>query len=329
MGSLNDPVLRDFHDRIQQSLYWSSKPDYQKTCEILNGMNMVDMLDELWRIRMTGKLDDLANAAYSATGVNIPRLRAAMGAVQTQPPGDFDALLRTLPADQQRSIKNVRAVTQAPPLNPLQWSRYYWSVRCLPALYYDFGLGKEQPDGAKGDDDDPHLAADVASGLTANAPRGKSPVTYTATLVYRNLNGFRLIRGNDEFTFLHEPNFSVQVSPDPSNKVAVNGAVSLINAHVKRNWGLLKPDVEFSVGAQGGVNNPGMTPNATVQAQVELHLTTTISLTATSSLGIAPAGKPGGPPDYGSYHAGNRDVDMSFTPIVIGILGHWDPPGSN
>jgi hypothetical protein len=240
VGSLTDPILRSLHESIQQALYWSSRPDYQRVCEILNRMAMNDMLDELWRISVTGNLDSLASFAPMATNVNIPRLRAAMGAVQSEPPDDFDTLLRMLPVDQQRSIKNVRAVTQGPPLNPAQWSKYYWSVRCLPSP------------ASKNDDDAAHLAADIATALTANSPKGANPATYTVTVVYRNLNGFKLVKGADELTFLHEPNISVQISPDPHSQAAITAAISLINLHVKRNWGLLKPDIEFSIGGQGG-----------------------------------------------------------------------------
>jgi len=329
MGSLTDPVLSYLHKSIQEdksiqeALYWSSKPDFQKVSEILNRMNMDDMLDEIWRISVTGMLDSLAAYLLRATNVNVPRLRAAVGAEQTDAPGDFDALLRSLPIDQQRSIKNVRAVTQAPtPLSPALWSKYYWSVRCVPPPGDDTSTGNSE---GKGDDDAAHLAADIASAITANAPRGSSPTTYTVTVVFRNLDAFKFGKGDTELALLHEPNVSVQISPDPNSKAAYQAAVTLVNLHVKRKWGLLKPDIEFSLGAQGGVTNPGATPSAGVQAQIELHITTTISVTATSGLSLSPS-NPGGPPDYGGIHTGNRDVDVAWTPFMIGILGHWDPP---
>ena len=118
----------------------------------------------------------------------------------------------------------------------------------------------------------------------------------------------------------------VQFSPDPNNAAAIQASVMLFNLHIKQNWGLLKPDLEFGLGAQGGLTFPGATPSGGAQAQIELHVTSTISLTATSSVNVGPGAKPGGPPDYGSYHTGNRNVDVSFTPFFIGILGHWDPP---
>jgi hypothetical protein len=120
MGLLDDPKLMDLHEQINRAIQWNSRPDWQKVCLILNGMAMPDMLDELWRIKGTGWLNSLAQFAPNATGVNINRLRAAIGATQDQPPGDFDALLRQLPEDQQFAIMSVRAVTQAPdPLSSL------------------------------------------------------------------------------------------------------------------------------------------------------------------------------------------------------------------
>jgi len=47
MGSLDDPKLWDYHNRLQMSLHQSSPPDWQTACQILNGMSMPDMLDEL------------------------------------------------------------------------------------------------------------------------------------------------------------------------------------------------------------------------------------------------------------------------------------------
>src|ERR1700743_3512667 len=98
MGSLEDPILRNFHEQITQAIYWSSQPNWQRVCEILNGMNMPDMLDALWRIKVMGRLDALAYFVPQATGVGVSRLRAAIGAQQDEAPGDFDALLKTLPA---------------------------------------------------------------------------------------------------------------------------------------------------------------------------------------------------------------------------------------
>jgi hypothetical protein len=302
MGSLEDPKLMDLHEQINQAIQWNSRPDWQKVCQVLNGMSMPDMLDELWRVKATGKLSGLAMFAPNATGVNVNRLRAAIGASQDVPPGDFDALLRQLPRDQQFAVMSVRAVTQGPdPLTPTLWSKYYWSTRSLlaPAATGTATSGSA----GSGDDDAAHLAADIAAALTANAPRGTNPTTYTVTVVFRNLDALKIGKGDTELAILHEPNL-----------------------HVKRNWGLLKPDVEFSFGVQAGVTMPGTNPTAGLQAQVEVHVTTNISIVATSGIGFGPPIKPGDPADRGATHFGNRDFDVGFTPFMIGIVGHWDPP---
>jgi hypothetical protein len=328
MGFLDDPKLRELHDHVQHAIYWSSNPNWQKVCEILNGMWMPDMLDEIWRIKETGRLDQLAMFVPQATGVNVPRLRAAIGAQQDRPPGDFDALLRTLPPDQQFAIKSVRAVTQAPdPLSPTLWSKFYWSTRSIAPPGPGTGGSTRSGDSrGKGDDDAAHLAADIASALTANAPKGTNPATYTVTVVFRDLDALKLGKGDTELAVLHEPNVSVQVSPDPHNQAAYQAAISIVNLHLKRNWGLLKPDIELSFGAQAGMTTPGPSPTAGVQAQLEVHVTTQISLVATSGLGFGPPIRPGDPPDRGAIHFGNRDFDVGFTPFMIGIVGHWDPP---
>ena len=325
MGLLDDPNLMDLHEQINRAIQWNSRPDWQTVCSVLNGMSMPDMLDELWRIKGTGKLLGLALFVPIATGVNVNRLRAAIGVTQDQPPGDFDALLRQLPADQRFAIMSVRAVTQAPdPLIPTLWGKYYWSTRSIAAP----GLTGTATSGSagSGDDDAAHLAADIATALTANAPKGSNPAMYTVTVVFRNLDALKIGKGDAELAVLHEPNVSVQISPDPNNQAAYQAAISIVNLHVKRNWGLVKPDVEFSFGAQAGVTTPGPNPTAGLQVQVEVHVTTNISIVATSGLGFGPPIKPGDPPDRGAMHFGNRDFDVGFTPFTIGIVGHWDPP---
>jgi hypothetical protein len=323
MGSLDDPKLYDYHEQIQRALTWSSQPDWQKACEILNGMSMPDMLDELWRIKSSSRLDGLSLFAPRASGVNIARLRAGIGALQSQPPGDFDGLVGMLPDDQQFAIMSVCAVTQAPAnLSPALWSKYYWQTRSLAAPD-PISINGSSGGGAakKGDDDSPHLAADIATGITANAPRGTNPATYTVTLIYRNLDAFKFGPDDTEVDLLHEPNISLQMSPDPNNQLTRSAAFSLINLHIKRNWGLIKPDIEGSVGPQINLS-PNNALSAALQAQIELHITTQISLTFSSSLSVGPAPRPGDPPDYGSFQHGN----LSFSPFNIGLIGHWDPP---
>ena len=217
------------------------------------------------------------------------------------------------------------AIRQAPdPLTPTLWSKFYGSTRSLPAP----GTSGTATSGSagSGDDDAAQLAADVATALTANAPQAAHPTTYTVTVVFRNLDALKIGQGNTELAVRHEPNVSVQISPDPNNQAAYQAAISIVNLHLKRNWGLLKPDVEISVGAQVGVATPGANPSAGLQAQVEVHVTTNISIVATSELGFGPPVRPADPTDRGATHFGNRDFDVGFTPFMIGVVGHWDPP---
>jgi hypothetical protein len=222
----------------------------------------------------------------------------------------------------------VRAVTQAPAtLNPEGYSRFYWQTRLLPTYVPPPAPTKTGGAGTGGgDDDEAHLAADIASAITANAPAGASPMTYTITVIYRNLDVFSFGNKANDGSVLHEPNVTLQISPDPNSPAAVQAAITLVNLHLKRHWGLISPDIEVSLGAQGGVQSPSGAPTGGVQAQVEIHVTTRISITLSTSLTAGPGAKPGDPADRGAYHFGDRNIDMAFTPFSIGILGHWDPP---
>jgi len=318
MGALTDSKLLSLHNDVWDAIYNSgTNPDWQKCCVILNGMSMPDMLDEIWRIKMTARLDHLALFVPRATGVNGLRLRAAIGAMQDAPPADLDALLGFLPDDQQFAVMSVRAKTQAPDsLSPALWSKYYWSTRTLaPPDSSDGGPGA----GGGDDDDSPHIGLDAATAITANAPVNRNPMTYQVSVVFRNLDALKLGGGNTELALLHEPNVSVQLSPDPNNPATYQAAISLVNLHLKRNWGLLKPDVELSFAGQAGLS--GGQPNGGLQAQLEVHVSTQISVTASSSVGFGPLSP--GPPDRGTIPVGGG---VTFMPFMIGIVGHWDPP---
>jgi hypothetical protein len=246
-----------------------------------------------------------------------------MGAIQDH---DFDALLGGLADDQQFAIMSERAVTQAPdPLSPTLWSKFYWSTRPVAPPGGDGGSQSGSSNGG-GDDDAAHLAADFATALTANAPRGTNPTTYTVTLVFRSLDALKIGKGDTGLAILHEPNVSVQISPDPRNQAPYQAAISIVKLRLKRNWGLLKPDLEISFGAQAGVTPPGTSPTGGLQAHVEIHVTTQISLVATTGLGFGAPIKPGIRPDRGAMQFGNRGFDVGFTPFMISIVGHWDPP---
>jgi hypothetical protein len=80
--------------------------------------------------------------------------------------------------------------------------------------------------------------------------------------------------------------------------------VTLVNLHLKRNWGLIKPDVEFSLSAVAGLQDDGL--NGGIEAQAELHVDTTMSLVAASSVTDGP--------------------HISFSEPTVGIVVHWDIP---
>lgn len=340
MGAPTATTQPDLHDDIQQAISLGSRPDWQKVCLTLNGLSMDDMLDQCWHLKTLGRLNDLASFAHRADGVNVPRLRLGIGAIQDQSPGDFDGLLRCVPSDQQRSIKSARLYTQPPALlSPTLWPKYYWSTRSLPApelrITKSVELGGGDTSDGKNDkkkDDGAHVGLDIATAITANAPRSANPAVYTLTVVYRDFNVKLLtdkLQDDDdegtEVTLGHEPNISVQLSPDPNSKAVYQAAISLVNIHLKRHYGLFRPDVEFSMSGQVGLTDPGNTLSAGLQAQIELHVTTQISVIAQSGASFSKA-SPGGPPDYGAAHYGVGNYDVAFTPFMLGIVGHWDPP---
>ena len=336
MGSMNDPKISALHDQIQQAFYYSSKPNFAQIFNILNGMSMQDMLDELWR--QSSHIDDLAQAVMSATGVNVPRLRAAIGAFQDPPPGDWTALIQKLPSDQQTAIQNVKKSggTPATPadMTPGTRPQYYDTIRTLPPLKITArmrppakGTASGGDDQCKKDDDDDQAkwGFDFAQGLTANAPPGVNPTTYGFTLIYRNFDILSGKNGHcDEFAFFHEPNVTLNISPDPQNRATYQAAFSLFNAHIKRNWGLIQPDVEFSVSPQVTGPVQGGTPSGAVQAQAEIHVTGKVSITIGSSVGIGPKPNAGDTPDRGSIHLKTGlNADVSVTPITVGTLWHF------
>ena len=334
MGTMNDPKVKAAHDQIQQAFYYTSKPNFAQIFNILNGMSMQDMCDELYR--QSGRIGDLAQAVMSATGVNVPRLRAAIGAFQDPPPSDWNALIQKLPADQQQIIQKVKASSGIPNtptgITPGTHPQYYDTIRTLPPL--KITARATAPSAAKpgskddkcpvdpSDDNAAKLAFDFATGLTANAPSGKNPTTYSFTLIYRN---FDILSGKngkcDEFAFFHEPNVTLGISPDPQNRATYQAAFSLFNAHLKRNWGLISPDVEFSVSPQITGSVGGGAPSGTMQAQLELHVTGTVSITIGSSITVGPKSDT---PDRGSINLKNGpNVDISVIPIQAGTLWHF------
>ena len=166
-----------------------------------------------------------------------------------------------------------------------------------------------------------HLALDVGTGVTANAPTGTSPTTVSVSLVWRNANlhTFGGEHAPTALDLLHEPNFSLQLSPDPQNPQVYQAAVTILNWHLRRHGEDL---VEIGLSAMGQVNAAGA-PGAGLQLQTELHLTSRFSLTASTSLGVGPH-TPGPPTDRGSVPLGTTGpADWNWSPFNVGVVVHY------
>jgi hypothetical protein len=156
-------------------------------------------------------------------------------------------------------------------------------------------------------DDGVHPAVDLAA--DAN--------NVTVTLVLRNFN---LPASGDASTidFLHEPGVSIQVSPGTPEPV-VQAAIAAINVHLRRHGRDL---VELSVSPQGSLDSSGR-PSGGLQGQAELHVTASFSITAATSVSVAPHSDT---PDPGSVPlpSPDRRVDLRWSPMSIGVLFHLD-----
>ncbi len=161
------------------------------------------------------------------------------------------------------------------------------------------------------DDDAVHPAVDLAA--DAN--------NVTVTLVLRNFN---LPASGDASTidFLHEPGLSIQVSPGTPQPV-VQAAIAAINVHLRQHGRDL---VELSVSPQASVDSTGR-PSAGLQGQAELHVTASFSITAATSISVAPHSDT---PDPGSVPlpSPDRHVDLRWSPMSIGVLFHLDAADS-
>jgi outer membrane protein OmpA-like peptidoglycan-associated protein len=167
----------------------------------------------------------------------------------------------------------------------------------------------------------PHASVDLSSGTTSNAPPGTNPTVFTITLIWRNWNvrQFGSEQARIALDVGHEPNVSVVISPDPQNRQIYQAAITLLNLHLRRHGEDL---VEIGLSAQGQVNNTG-TFGGAAQAQVELHLTSRFSLTASTSIGVGPD-NPNAPPDRGSIGLGRTGgASWTWTPFGVGTLVHF------
>ena len=136
----------------------------------------------------------------------------------------------------------------------------------------------------------------------------------TVTMVLRNFN---LPKSGDASTidFLHEPGISIQVSPKQAPEPVLQAALSAINLHLQRHG---KDLVEIAVGPQGSVGG-GEKPSVGAQAQAQIHVSSTFSITAATSVAATAPGEESKP---------GTKVDITWSPMSIGVLyklGEKDP----
>ena len=147
----------------------------------------------------------------------------------------------------------------------------------------------------------------------------------TITFVLRDFN---LPPSGDTSTvdFLHEPGVSIQVSPKQAPEPVVQAAIAAMNVHLARHG---KDLVEISVGPQaaaGGGNNPSVG----AQLEAEIHVSSTFSFTASTSIAAA-APEHGKEPEDESLRLSKpgASVDITWSPMSLGVLyklGGKEPP---
>ena len=158
-----------------------------------------------------------------------------------------------------------------------------------------------------GGDDSVHPAVD----LSADARN------VTITFVLRNFN---LPQSGDasSIDFMHEPSLAIQVSPGTPQPV-IQAAIAAINVHLRAHGRDL---VELSVSPQGSLDSSGR-PQGGLQGQAELHVTTSFSLTAATSVSVGPHSDT---PDPGNVPlpSPDRRFDINWQPFSVGVLFHLD-----
>src|SRR3989442_5058840 len=149
-----------------------------------------------------------------------------------------------------------------------------------------------------GEGEGPHRGVDIAADASS----------VTITFVYKDWN-FPESEDDAVIDWMHEPNVSIQVSPGSASPAVIQAAISAINVHLRRH---AKDFVELSVSPQVGVptDDPGSV-SVGAQAQAELHVTATFSLTAATTVS-------------GSKNRDTGRVDIQWNPISIGVLYHLE-----
>jgi hypothetical protein len=120
-GDQPDDQNLPINTRITRAIQWSSTPNYQEVCRLLNGLSIGDMLRQLGNIKIMGRLDDLLRFLPGAQGVFTQRLLAAIYAVQGASGPRLEAALSVLPIDQQQELRQYAGSASQPiiPDNPL------------------------------------------------------------------------------------------------------------------------------------------------------------------------------------------------------------------
>ena len=131
------------------------------------------------------------------------------------------------------------------------------------------------------------------------------------------LRNFNLPKSGDASTidFLHEPGISIQVSPKQAPEPVLQAALSAMNLHLQRHG---KDLVEIAVGPQASAGG-GEKPSVGAQAQAQIHVSSTFSITAATSVAATAPGEESKP---------GTKVDITWSPMSIGVLyklGEKDP----
>ncbi len=135
----------------------------------------------------------------------------------------------------------------------------------------------------------------------------------TLTVVAHNFN----VHSGRVLDILHEPGISIQVSPGSAPQPVIQAAIAALDAHIRSHGDDL---VEISLSPQVQAGPGGVT--ASVQAQAEIHITASFSMTVSSTISATGAG---GTPDPSQVRVGSAGgVDLLWQPISIGTLFHLD-----
>ena len=168
-----------------------------------------------------------------------------------------------------------------------------------------------------------HLGFDFSKSISANPPKYPMPDTYAFSLVYRdaNLKSF----GDDDAFFAvdigHEPNFQLTLSPDPHNAQIYQAAFTLMNFHFRRHK---QEFIELGISPLVAYSQPSGGLAGGAQAQIEWHVTSKFSITASSVINASKHDDKA-PIDYSSVSLGTaKGLDWSWSPVSVGMVWHFD-----